>query len=134
MGGGHASRWYRNLLLVARREILVRLRSRVFAIGTIVMVVVVAGGVVASSHLNAGASSQPAAVHVGFSGGSQALEPAFRSVAVALGHTVTVTNVSDPDAGRSQVRAGTLDMAVSGRRCESRRSARRPGRWGWRWR
>jgi len=114
LSGDHASPLPRNLFLVARRELLVRLRSRVFAVTTIVMVVIVGGGILASGYLNAGTSSQPAAMHVGFSGESQALEPSFRSVAAALGQAVTVTTVADGATGRSQVQAGSLDMAVSG--------------------
>jgi ABC-2 type transport system permease protein len=110
----HARLRPRNVFVVARREILVRLRSRVFAIGTIVMVVLVAGGILAAAYLQAGSTSQPAAVGVAFSGGSRALEPSFRSVAAALGQTVTVTDLPDPGTGRAQVRAGSLDMAVSG--------------------
>ena len=91
LSGDHGSPLPRNLFLVARRELLVRLRSRVFAVTTIVMVVIVGGGILASGYLNAGTSSQPAAMHVGFSGESQALEPSFRSVAAALGQAVTVT-------------------------------------------
>lgn len=111
---GGVSPWRRNVFLVARREILIRLRSRVFAGSTVVMVVLVAGGILAASYFQVGTPSQPAAVHVGFSGGSQALEQSFRSTATALGETVTVTDVADPGTGRSQVEAGTLDMAVSG--------------------
>jgi ABC-2 type transport system permease protein len=110
----HASPWPRNVFLVARREILMRLRSRVFRVITIVMVVLVAGSVLVAAYLQAGTPSQPAAVNVGFSGGSQALEPSFKSVAAALGETVNVTNVADAATGKSQVEAGTLDMAVSG--------------------
>jgi ABC-2 type transport system permease protein len=101
-------------LLVARREILSRLRSRVFAAATVILVVAIAGAILVASYLRGGSTSEPAAVHVGFSGGSQALEPAFSSVAAALGQTATVTNVPDADTGRSQVQTGTLDMAVSG--------------------
>ena len=111
---GGVSPWRRNVFLVARREILIRLRSRVFAGSTVVMVVLVAGGILAASYFQVGTPSQPAAVHVGFSGGAQALEQSFRSTAAALGETVTVTDVADPGTGRSQVEAGTLDMAVSG--------------------
>ena len=110
----HASPWPRNVYLVARREVLMRLRSRVFTVTTIVMVVLVAGSVLVASYLQTGTPSQPEAVRVGFSSGSQALEPAFNSVAAALGEQVKVTNVADPATGRSQVQAGTLDMAVSG--------------------
>src|SRR5664280_735466 len=105
---GGASPWRRNVFLVARREILIRLRSRVFAGSTVVMVVLVAGGILAASYFQVGTPSQPAAVRVGFSGGAQTLEQSFRSTAAALGETVTVTDVADPGTGRSQVEAGTV--------------------------
>jgi len=112
--GIHPSTWPRNVYLIARREILIRLRSRVFPLTTVVMVILVAGGILIASYLNAGTTSEPAPVRVGFSGGSQALEQSFGSVAAALGETVTVTNVPDAGTGRAQVQAGTLDMTVSG--------------------
>jgi ABC-2 type transport system permease protein len=104
----------RSILLVARREILERLRSRVFPATTILLMILVAGGVLVVSQLNVGTPEEPAAVAVGFSGGSRALEPSFKSVAKALGEPVTVTNVADAGTGRAQVQAGTLAMAVSG--------------------
>ena len=76
--------------------------------------ILVAGGILVVSQLNVGTPEEPAAVAVGFSGGSQALEPSFKSVAAALGEPVTVTNVSDAASGRAQLQAGTLAMAVSG--------------------
>ncbi len=60
-------------VLVARREVRMRLRSRVFVGGTIVMTVLVVVGIVAASLL-AGRTNP---VRVGFSGGSQALERSF---------------------------------------------------------
>jgi ABC-2 type transport system permease protein len=110
----HASLWRRNVFLVARREILIRLRSRVFAGSTVVMVIIVAGGIGAASYLNVGRLGQGAAVHVAFSGGSQALEQMFMTTATALGERVTVTTVADASTGSAQVQSGTLDMAVSG--------------------
>ncbi len=110
----HGSRWARNIFLVARREVRFRLRSRVFAVGTVVMVVAVAGGILLAPSLQGGTRSQAAAARVAFSGGAQALEPAFRSIAAALGQAVTVTSVPEAGAGRAQVQAGSLDLAVSG--------------------
>jgi ABC-2 type transport system permease protein len=101
-------------VLVARREVVTRLRSRVFMIGTVVMAIGVVGGILAFSFLNPGTSGQAQAVHVGFTAGSRALEPSFTSVAVALGETVTVTSMADAASGKALVEAGTLDMAVSG--------------------
>ena len=57
-------------VLVARREVRMRLRSRVFVGGTIVMAVLVVVGIVAASLL----AGKTTPVRVGFSGGSQALE------------------------------------------------------------
>lgn len=88
----------------------VRLRSRVFIGGTIVMVALVVIGIVGFSLLGGTTTT----LRVGFGGGAQALEPAFRTSASALGQPVTVTNVPDEAAGRAQVSAGTLDVLVTG--------------------
>jgi ABC-2 type transport system permease protein len=98
------------IVLVARREVRMRLRSRVFVGGTIVMAVLVVVGIVAASLL-AGKSTP---VRVGFSGGSQALESTFTETAAALGVDVTVSEIADVDAGKAQITAGTLDVLVIG--------------------
>ncbi len=98
------------VFLVARREIQIRMRSRVFVGGTLFMVALVVVGIVAASLL-AGKSTP---VRVGFSGGSQALERTFSASAAALGANVTVSDVADVTAGEAQVTAGTLDVLVTG--------------------
>ena len=98
------------VFLVARREVLMRRRSRVFVGGTIVMAVLVVVGIVAASLL-AGKTSP---VRVGFSGGSQALERSFTATSAALGVPVTVSDVADVTDGKAQVTAGTLDVLVIG--------------------
>jgi ABC-2 type transport system permease protein len=98
------------IVLVARREVRMRLRSRVFVGGTIVMAVLVVVGIVAASLL-AGKTNP---VRVGFSGGSQALERSFTESAAALGVPVTVSDIADVNAGEAQVTAGTLDVLVTG--------------------
>jgi len=98
------------VFLVARREVRMRLRSRVFVGGTIVMAALVVVGIVAASLL-AGKTNP---VRVGFSGGSQALERSFTATAAALGANVTVSDVADVDAGKAQITAGTLDVLVTG--------------------
>ncbi len=97
-------------LLVARREIRMRLRSRVFVGGTSVMAVLVVVGIVAASLL----AGRTTPVRVGFSGGSQALERSFTATAAALGVEVTVSDIADVTAGTAQVTAGTLDVLVTG--------------------
>ncbi len=96
--------------LVARREVRVRLRSRVFAGGTVVMAILVVGGIVAASLL----AGRTTPVRVGFTGGSQALERPFSATARALGVSATLTDVTDVSAGKAQVTAGTLDVLVTG--------------------
>ena len=98
------------IVLVARREIRMRLRSRVFVGGTIVMTVLVVVGIVAASLL----AGRTTPVRVGFSGGSQALERTFTATAAALGANVTVSDIADVTAGEAQVTAGTLDVLVTG--------------------
>jgi ABC-2 type transport system permease protein len=103
------------VILVARREILVRLRSRTFAAFTLVMTVLVVIGIAAASLLNGPAAPAPTpALRVGFAGGSQALEQSFESTAVLVGVEVSVSNISDEAAGRAQITAGKLDMLVTG--------------------
>ena len=98
------------IVLVARREFRMRLRSRVFIGGTTLMAVLVVIGIVAASLF--GGRSTP--VRVGFSGGSQALEGSFTASAAALGVNVTISDITDVAAGTAQVTAGTLDVLVTG--------------------
>ncbi len=98
------------LLLVARREALVRLRSRVFIGGTAVMVAIVVVGILGYSLLG----GHTASLDVGFTAGSAALEQDFSVTAAAMGQPVTVSTVADEAAGRAQVSAGTLDVLVTG--------------------
>ncbi len=99
------------VLLVARREVLIRLRSRVFIGGTVVMVALVAVGIVGYSLVGGRTAT---ALRVGFTGGSLALEQDFNASLTALGQPVTISTVSDEAAGRAQVSAGTLDVLVTG--------------------
>lgn len=87
-----------------------RLRSRVFVGGTIVMTVLVVVGIVAASLL----AGRTTPVRVGFSGDSQALERSFSATAKALGVNVSLSDISDVTAGTAQVTAGTLDVLVTG--------------------
>jgi ABC-2 type transport system permease protein len=107
---GLAGRRLPPTFLVARREVRMRLRSRVFVGGTIVMTILVVVGIVAASLL----AGRSAPVRVGFSGGSQALERSFTATAVALGANVAVSDIADVNAGTAQVTAGTLDVLVTG--------------------
>ncbi len=108
--GPGATRGLPTIVLVARREVRMRLRSRVFVGGTILMAVLVVVAIVAASLL-AGKTNP---VRVGFSGGSQALEHSFSATASALGANVTVSDIADVTAGEAQITSGTLDVLVTG--------------------
>ena len=105
-----ARRLRSTIFLVARREILVRIRSRVFAVTTVGMVAAVLIAVSIGSHF----TGSPPSVQVGFAGGTQALEPSFTANAEYLGATVTVSDVADEATGRALVIDGTLDALVTG--------------------
>lgn len=98
------------VFLVARREILMRMRSRTFRIGTVAMIGLIVVGVALATFL----ASKSAPVRVGFAGGSQALEQTFTTSATALGTKVTVSDITDVDAAKAQVIAGKLDVLVTG--------------------
>ena len=98
------------IVLVARREVRMRLRSRVFVGGTIVMTLLVVVGIVVASLL----AGKTTPVRVGFSDGSQALERPFTAVSASLGASVTVSDIADVTAGKAEVTAGTLDVLVTG--------------------
>jgi ABC-2 type transport system permease protein len=98
------------IFLVARREILMRVRSRVFTVGTVAIIGLIAV-TIAGASLLAGRST---AVRVGFAGGSQALEQAFTTSAKTIGTDVTVSDVTDVAAATVQVTGGTLDVLVTG--------------------
>ena len=102
------------IYLVARREIQLRLRSRVFRFGTVAMVVLIAIGIVAATALSGPSSPAAATYEVGFTSSAAALEPVFSATAAAAGTQVMVSEIADPTAGTAQVTAGTLDVLVSG--------------------
>ena len=109
-GGNESPRGRPALFLVARREILMRLRSRVFTLGTVLMVALVAVGVIAATILG----GNSAATRVGFVGPVQVLAGPFTTSATALGASVTVSDVADAATGEAQVEGGSLDVLVTG--------------------
>jgi ABC-2 type transport system permease protein len=100
------------IYLVARRELQKRLGGRVFRVGTLAMIVLIAIGIAIAKV--AGGSSAPSAIRVGFTSTTATLEPAFRSWATGAGTLVTVSDVADAAAGTAQVTAGALDVLVTG--------------------
>jgi ABC-2 type transport system permease protein len=100
----------RNFYLIARREFLTRVRSRVYLIATAVLVVALAGFIVLLSVVN---NRSTTTVLVGFFGASEALA---KPLAASSGGGVTIQTqtVQSVRSGEDQVRSGSLDALVSG--------------------
>jgi ABC-2 type transport system permease protein len=106
--GGEATRV---ILLITRREFITRVRSRLFIVGTVVLMALLAGYIVLQALVFNHAATK---VTVGFVGGAQALAQPLKSAASSDSLQVTTQNVSDVAAGEDQVRSGDLDALVSG--------------------
>ncbi|MGH2407561.1 MAG: ABC transporter permease, partial [Candidatus Limnocylindrales bacterium] len=98
------------IFLVARREIMMRLRSRVLIFGTVAIIALIAAGILVVSLL----TGRTSAYDVAFNGATQSLEATFETYAAALGASVVVSEVADASAGQDEITAGTLDVLVTG--------------------
>lgn len=95
------------VVLVARREITTRMRSKAYLITTLVMVIGVVGISVAIKLIG---SSAPTTVGVL----DESAAAPLRSAAAAVGLDVTTRTIHDRAAGERQVRDGDLDALVVG--------------------
>ncbi len=96
-------------MLVARREVLERTRSRAFRISLIVMVLLAAGGAVAGSLLGGGTTTYDIGV-VGAR--AEAVASAMPGQVQGSGDRVRVSRPASAAAARAAVRKGRLDAAV----------------------
>src|SRR5205085_7863489 len=99
-----------SVYLVARRESVVRVRSRVFRIGTILIVLFLIGFVVLKTRV---LTTTPAVTTVGVTGPAQVLAHPLTEAARGLSR-ITIQHVSRPAVGESLVRSGQLDVLVTG--------------------
>jgi ABC-2 type transport system permease protein len=98
------------VLLIARREFVTRVRSRFFLIGTVVLMVLLAGYIILQADV---INRSTTTVKVGFVGASQTLA---KPLAATSGGGVTIQTqlVQSAGSGEDQVRSGDLDALVSG--------------------
>ena len=99
----------RAFALIARREIVTRLRSRVFRIATLVSVLILVGIAVAAKLTGGGPSYQD----VGLTPGTASTATLLTATAAAV-HVDIRTHDVDDAAGRAQVRDGKLDALLVG--------------------
>ncbi|MGH3436404.1 MAG: ABC transporter permease [Sciscionella sp.] len=99
----------RAVWLVARREIVTRVRSKSFVISTVLVLVALAAVL-----LIQGLSTGRSTVKVGLSGQATELSGPLRQATRSLGTTVETSTITDLAAGKRQVADGELDALVSG--------------------
>lgn len=106
--GGEA---VRNFTLVARREFLTRVRTRFFQVGTIVLMLLLAGYIVLQALV---ISKSGMTVKVGFVGATQQFAQPLQTIASSSSLKIETSNFSDVATGESEVRNGKIDALVSG--------------------
>jgi ABC-2 type transport system permease protein len=94
--------------LIARREILTRLKDKGFILSSLFIIVLIMGSVVFQVLIQSGADS----VSVGVTGGPQQLSEAIREQADAFGLDAEVTEYDDEAAARQAVEDEEIDAAV----------------------
>lgn len=94
--------------LIARREILTRLKDKGFIVSSIFIIVLIMGSVVFQVLIQSGASN----VSVGIAGGPQELSSAIEEQAAALGLDAEVIEYDDEAAARQAVADEEIDAAV----------------------
>lgn len=100
----------RTVWLVARRELDTRVRTRSFVIGTLVMVLIVAGYPALMFFIGQSTGTTT----VGFTGRAAAVVQPAEKAAESMGETVEGREITDAASGRRQIREGELDALVTG--------------------
>jgi ABC-2 type transport system permease protein len=100
----------RTVFLLARREVLIKLRSRVFQIVTVVVVVLMVGYAGLQSLLINRLSTS----HVGVTPDATAISQRLPAAAETINRKVDIKQVPDVAEGEREVRSGQIDALVSG--------------------
>ena len=101
----------RTILLITRREFITRVRSRIFLIGTIVLMVLLGGYIVLQALVFSRSTTK---VTIGFTGAAQVLAQPLKLAANSDTLHVTTQTVTSVASGEDKVRSGDLDALVSG--------------------
>ena len=98
--------------VITEREFLARIRSRVFLIATILIVIAIGGYILLQAYVFN--KSTTTSLDVGFVGAAQSIAAPVSAEAAAAGETITVHPYASFAAGRAALLSGTLDALVSG--------------------
>src|SRR6202167_700350 len=97
--------------VIAMREFMSRIRTRVFAITTVLTIVGIGAYILLQAYVfNKSATS----LEVGFVGSAQSISAPVRAEAAAAGETINVHPYASLAAGTADLQSGTLDALVSG--------------------
>jgi ABC-2 type transport system permease protein len=99
----------RSIALVARREIVTRVRTRTFLISTGVLILAVIAIPVIVSLTSGGSSTKK----IGLAPSAAALAPTITAAGAAVGQPLRVITISDPEQGQADVRNGTISAFIS---------------------
>ena len=103
----------RSVALIARREFVTRVRTRVFIIGTGLVLLALAGYVV-FQQLVLSKQGPVNTYTVAYLGEAQSLADPLAAVAKALGGTIERREVGDQNQAETQIRKGDLDLLIRG--------------------
>jgi ABC-2 type transport system permease protein len=97
--------------VIAAREFMARIRTRVFAIATVLTVIAIGGYILLQAYVF---NKSTTSLDVGFVGAAQSIAAPARAEAAAFGEPITVHPYTSVAAGKADVQSGTLDALVSG--------------------
>ena len=98
------------ILLVARRELLTRVRTKSFVVSNALILVVLVAGLVVLSIVSKNNDSD--GTKVGLVGTSTSLEQTLEALGTATGTPIDARSVENADAARAQVKDGDLEAAL----------------------
>jgi ABC-2 type transport system permease protein len=98
--------------VIAAREFTTRIRTRVFAISTVLVLVGVGAYILLQAYVFN--KSTTTSLNVGFVGAAQSIAAPVRAEAAAFGEIITVHPYTSVAAGKADVQSGTIDALVSG--------------------
>ncbi|MFZ0920780.1 MAG: ABC transporter permease [Candidatus Dormiibacterota bacterium] len=97
--------------VIAAREFMARIRTRVFAITTALTVIAIAGYILLQAFVF---NKSTPSLEVGFVGPAQSIAAPVRAEAAGYGETINVHPYTSAVTGKADVQSGTLDALVSG--------------------
>src|SRR5580704_11838967 len=98
--------------VIAAREFTTRIRTRVFAISTVLVLVGVGAYILLQAYVFN--KSTTTSLNVGLVGAAQSIAAPVRAEAAAFGEIITVHPYTTVAAGKADVQSGTIDALVSG--------------------